>query len=444
MYRAAGAEALIPHVVHRNATYPEANLEIYGWDLGPSVGTSRGPHPKTSAFLMSCYWLNGATFLGESTVGSNVLLYAWGYPDGSSITFAWCREGYLTSFQQDPVLQVTDVFNQPVSDTAFADKPILFHLPASIPSESVLGTVAATVQLPQACYPDLVVPVISGPATATAGDTIQVVESVQNLGSDAGPFSIGIYLWLQSTDYILIGTRAVDGLAGGGSSSATDSITLPANLVSGIYYFFSRADYLNSVQEINEDNNYRYSVWPIVITGGATPTLARIGAQTVMAGQNLAFKLYATATNGNPLTYSATSLPPGATLAAGGTFSWTPTSSQVGNYAVNFSVSNGHANDSEQVPIAVTKPYPKLTLKPIKPKRVRVGRRLCISLSAKNPKHQPLTYSIDPLPVGATFNLLKRKFVWTTTNATIGVYSLTASVTDGTGSDTKPVTITVY
>jgi len=89
-------------------------------------------------------------------------------------------------------------------------------------------------------------------------------------------------------------------------------------------------------------------------------------------------------------------------------------------------------------------PAPAPILKPIKPKRVRTGHKVKIKLSAKGPKHVPLTYSMAPMPVGSTFDSLHRKFTWVTTNATVGTYSLTASVTDGTSSDTKPVTITVY
>ena len=55
-----------------------------------------------------------------------------------------------------------------------------------------------------------------------------------------------------------------------------------------------------------------------------------------------------------------------------------------------------------------------------------------------------MTYTIEPIPADATFDSLRRKFVWTPTNATAGTYALSASVTDGTNTDTKPVSITLY
>lgn len=448
MYRGAGVETLIPHVFARSAEYPGGNLEIFGWDLGPSVGTSRGPHPKTSAFLMSCYWLNGATFLGRQTSVSNEMVYAWGYPDGSSLVSAWCREGYATSFLPDPAWQVTDIFGQPISATVLADNPILIHVPASVPSAGVLDAVTAAIQPPQPDYPNLVVPGLVNPSSASTGETIQVIEGVQNIGHDAGRFSVGIYLWSPNTGAILIGTRPLDGLAAGAVSFATNSITLPPNLISGTYAVVSVADYLDQLQKVNEDVNTRWGGITMVITGFPTNTtlaLPPMSNQTVVAGETLTVTVVAASSSTNTLNYTVAPLLTSATMnPTSGVFTWTPSLSQVGAYGVTFNVTDGGSKASRSVVITVRKPNNPPLLKPIKPKRVRAGRRVSISLSAKDRERDVLIYSIGPLPTNATFDSRRRKFVWTTTNAPPGTYSLTASVTDGEFTNSQPVSITVY
>ena len=54
MYDAGGAQAVMPHVLYISTSNVSSNEEIYGYEAG-----DRGPHPKTSAFLMTSYWLNG-------------------------------------------------------------------------------------------------------------------------------------------------------------------------------------------------------------------------------------------------------------------------------------------------------------------------------------------------------------------------------------------------
>jgi Concanavalin A-like lectin/glucanases superfamily/Putative Ig domain/Cellulase (glycosyl hydrolase family 5) len=176
------------------------------------------------------------------------------------------------------------------------------------------------------------------------------------------------------------------------------------------------------------------------------PVLAFIGPQTIPAGDTLGLILSASDANGDALTYySATPLPSGAELdAANGAFTWTPQAKQVGSYALTFGVTDGQLSDSETVSITVTKPIGKPVLKQIKPKLKRVGRPVRIRLRAKNPNHSQLTYSISPMLQDSTFDSLRHKFTWVTTNATVGTYLLSASVTDGTNTDTKPVSITLH
>lgn len=83
------------------------------------------------------------------------------------------------------------------------------------------------------------------------------------------------------------------------------------------------------------------------------PVLAAIGAKPAKVGEELSFSVSATDVDSDPLTYSATPLPQGATF-SNQTFRWTPSGIQVGVAQVNFSVSDGKATDSENVSITVT------------------------------------------------------------------------------------------
>jgi len=72
------------------------------------------------------------------------------------------------------------------------------------------------------------------------------------------------------------------------------------------------------------------------------PVFDNIGYKTVNAGSSLEFTISATDPNSDPLTYSASDLPAGASFdPATRTFSWTPQASQVGTYSVTFAVTDG-------------------------------------------------------------------------------------------------------
>src|SRR5262249_7003471 len=104
------------------------------------------------------------------------------------------------------------------------------------------------------------------------------------------------------------------------------------------------------------------------------PVLAPIGNKTVQAGTNLSFSIMAHDPDTDALTYNATGLPAGATssyasttILPGGTvvwqppgtpsFSWTPTSSQVGSHTVTFTIRDSRGKTaSETITVTVTNP----------------------------------------------------------------------------------------
>ena len=82
--------------------------------------------------------------------------------------------------------------------------------------------------------PDLsVASVIDPPATARAGTSFRVSETIQNSSSfNPSAFRVQYYLSIDGSkkDRLPTGNRMVAGLAGGASSSATTSLTIPTRL----------------------------------------------------------------------------------------------------------------------------------------------------------------------------------------------------------------------
>jgi hypothetical protein len=97
----------------------------------------------------------------------------------------------------------------------------------------------------------------------------------------------------------------------------------------------------------------------VTITANRPPVLGSIGNKTVNEMQTLTFIISATDPDGDPLTYSASSMPSGAVFnPASRTFTWTPSYHQAGSYpGVIFRVADSTANDTETITITVNNVY---------------------------------------------------------------------------------------
>jgi hypothetical protein len=82
------------------------------------------------------------------------------------------------------------------------------------------------------------------------------------------------------------------------------------------------------------------------------PALNSVSDRSVDSGNPLQFSISATDADGDSLTYSATGLPAGANL-TGQSFTWTPTSGQVGSYEITFAASDGSLSDSKTATLVV-------------------------------------------------------------------------------------------
>jgi hypothetical protein len=105
---------------------------------------------------------------------------------------------------------------------------------------------------------DLVANSVSGPASCTEGDSIDITRSYSNSGTqDSGSFRYGLYLSTNSvisTGDTLIYSIQIPNMIAGTTSTFTVNVGLPMGLT-GTYYYGLIVDYLGQVTESNEGNN---------------------------------------------------------------------------------------------------------------------------------------------------------------------------------------------
>ncbi len=82
-------------------------------------------------------------------------------------------------------------------------------------------------------------------------------------------------------------------------------------------------------------------------------------------------------------------------------------------------------------------------LNPIGNKTVLEGSPLTFTVSATDSDGDTLSYSVETLPTGASFNQTSGVFTWTPDNSQAGVYSLTFTVSDGSVEDSETINLTV-
>src|SRR6266542_3010854 len=147
-------------------------------------------------------------------------------------------------------------------------------------STATLTVVSAGVELSESA--------LSVPASANAGGQMSVSGTTVNGGDASSPATTTLfYLSTDSTGTakgVVIGSRSVPVLAGGGSWGATSTLTLPANL-NGTYYVFACSDGSNQVAETDESNCVRSDAFTV---NGAdlTEVVALKAGSTTVAGKD--------------------------------------------------------------------------------------------------------------------------------------------------------------
>lgn len=239
--------------------------------------------------------------------------------------------------------------------------------------------------------------------TVTASDADGTVPTLSATGLPAGAtFASGVFSWTPS--YTASGTYNVTFAATDGVATTTQAIVITVNNV-------NRA-----------------------------PILSAIGTKSVSENTLLSFVLAATDPDGTTPTFSATGLPIGATL-TGNTFSWKPTYTQAGTYAVTFTASDGALTASETITIVVANVNAPPVIATIGNKTVNENVALTFAVTASDVDGTVPTLSATGLPAGATF--ASGTFSWTPSYTQSGSYIVTFAATDGLVTTTQAISITV-
>lgn len=183
------------------------------------------------------------------------------------------------------------------------------------------------------------------------------------------------------------------------------------------------------------------------------PVLDNLGCNyTILEGQELDLTVTGSDPDGDPLVFSASNLPPGATFnPVTQVFSWTPDYTQAGCYPnVQFTVTDNGVPPLQAagtIRITVGNVNRPPVMGPIGNLTVLEGQTLSFTVTATDPDGDCLAYSASNLPCGATFDPLCHVFTWTPDYSQAGNYPcVTFTVADsGTPMQqaTQVVTITV-
>ncbi len=224
-----------------------------------------------------------------------------------------------------------------------------------------------------------------------------------------------------------------------GSPAINAGVTVDAYLPKALFsdFDFSR-DIAGTVRDAVPDiGPYEYG------SGGPVnraPVLESVGDRTVTINTQLSFTVRASDPEGDPLTFSANNLPAGATF-VNQIFTWTPTSDQVGNYQVTFTVSDEKAQASATITVVVERPNTAPVLAPIAGQSTSENAPLSFTVSAADAEGDPITYSAGHLPNGASF--VGQTFSWTPTYSQAGSYTVTFTASDGQIQSAQSVAISV-
>ena len=182
------------------------------------------------------------------------------------------------------------------------------------------------------------------------------------------------------------------------------------------------------------------TVHVVVRATDTAPQLVAIGDQTIAQNSPLAFTLIGSDAENDPLTYTASGLPRGATLdARTGLFSWTPDFGELGTYSVTLGVTDGYLSASQVVNITVTKTdRPPIMITP-PPVLGQEGLKLSFQVVAGDLDGNPLSCFVQNLPAGAIFNASTQTFTWTPNYDQAGVYQVTFVAQDPSGAQGSAV-----
>ena len=174
------------------------------------------------------------------------------------------------------------------------------------------------------------------------------------------------------------------------------------------------------------------------------PTLTQPANQTSPEGSAASVALAASDPDGNPLTFSATGLPPGMVInTASGLISGTPTFTSAGTYSINATVSDGSLSESRTFSWTVINTNRAPVLVQPANQTSAAGSVVSLQLSASDPDGTAVTYQAAGLPAALAINPSTGLISGTLAATSGGTYSVTVAASDGALSASRTFTWSV-
>jgi len=171
------------------------------------------------------------------------------------------------------------------------------------------------------------------------------------------------------------------------------------------------------------------------------PVIAPIGNKSIIAENELSFELLLENGNDDAAEYHVEELPEGASFDQDTkTFTWKPDRDQGGVYEVTFVVSDGTKQTSESINIVV-KGEPSMTVDV--DDHIIAGELFELQVDASDPLDEHVTYGVENLPEGATFNETTGEMIWTPDNLDVGDHQVTFYVSNENFTISQDVVFTV-
>ncbi len=179
----------------------------------------------------------------------------------------------------------------------------------------------------------------------------------------------------------------------------------------------------------------------VVRTENAAPTMEHFSHQTVAEGQTLTVLPVGSDTDGDALTWSATGLPPRASIdPVTGQLDWTPNFDQAGSYQIIFSASDGLDTVSQALNVEVVDTNRAPRLVPVPDKYAEENRLLQFTVTGADLDGDDTVYAfVGDLPETAQFNTSTGQFRWTPTYEDAGDHQFPFRITDTQGASHETI-----
>ncbi len=191
----------------------------------------------------------------------------------------------------------------------------------------------------------------------------------------------------------------------------------------------------------------------VVITVSNTdraPILASIGNSTGEENSPVSFTVSASDPDGESVTLRVATIPTGASFIDNGdgtgSFTWTPTFAQAGDYPITFKATSASLVDSESITISIANVDRAPSLTPTGDKVVDENAPLSFTIDASDPDSDPITFQSNTLPTGATLTDNSdgtATFTWTPTFKQSGKFTVVFYVNAQSLVDSESIEITV-